>query len=184
MKDGIGFDASNYGYARVEKSDMVFYPDLASAYLEPFAQARTLSMMANVYVIAKENYLFEQYPRNVIKAATELLKKYGIADQMIIGPEYEFSVFDSMTYRINADEVSVRLYSDESEWSSDMPGSNGYHTLPKQGYHADQPTDIHFDLRNEICEKMMDCGIKVKYHHHEVGGSGQMEIEVELADVC
>ena len=184
MKDGIGFDASNYGYARVEKSDMVFYPDLASAYLEPFAQARTLSMMANVYVIAKENYLFEQYPRNVIKAATELLKKYGIADQMIIGPEYEFSVFDSMTYRINADEVSVRLYSDESEWSSDMPGSNGYHTLPKQGYHVDQPTDIHFDLRNEICEKMMDCGIKVKYHHHEVGGSGQMEIEVELADVC
>ena len=103
---------------------------------------------------------------------------------MIIGPEYEFSVFDSMTYRINADEVSARLYSDESEWSSDMPGSNGYHTLPKQGYHADQPTDIHFDLRNEICEKMMDCGIKVKYHHHEVGGSGQMEIEVELADVC
>ncbi|MBR5755204.1 MAG: glutamine synthetase, partial [Erysipelotrichaceae bacterium] len=26
MKDGIGFDASNYGYASVEKSDMVFYP--------------------------------------------------------------------------------------------------------------------------------------------------------------
>ena len=24
MKDGIGFDASNYGYAVVEKSDMVF----------------------------------------------------------------------------------------------------------------------------------------------------------------
>ena len=26
--DGIGFDASNYGYAVVEKSDMVFIPDL------------------------------------------------------------------------------------------------------------------------------------------------------------
>ena len=28
MKSGIGFDASNYGYAVVEKSDMVFIPDL------------------------------------------------------------------------------------------------------------------------------------------------------------
>ena len=27
MKDGVGFDASNYGYAVVEKSDMVFIPD-------------------------------------------------------------------------------------------------------------------------------------------------------------
>ncbi len=28
-----------------------------------------------------------------------------------------------------------------------------------------------------------DWGIEVKYHHHEVGGPGQMEIEVELADM-
>lgn len=31
LKDGIGFDASNYGYAVVEKSDMVFIPDLDTA---------------------------------------------------------------------------------------------------------------------------------------------------------
>ena len=29
MKYGVGFDASNYGYAVVEKSDMVFIPDPA-----------------------------------------------------------------------------------------------------------------------------------------------------------
>ena len=33
------------------------------------------------------------------------------------------------------------------------------------------------------CMMMEDWGIKVKYHHHEVGGPGQMEIEVELADM-
>ena len=27
MTEGVGFDASNYGYAVVEKSDMVFIPD-------------------------------------------------------------------------------------------------------------------------------------------------------------
>ena len=35
MKDGIGFDASNYGYAVVEKSDMVFIPDLETAIIDP-----------------------------------------------------------------------------------------------------------------------------------------------------
>lgn len=27
MEDGIGFDGSNYGYAPIEKSDMVFIPN-------------------------------------------------------------------------------------------------------------------------------------------------------------
>ena len=31
MQNGIGFDASNYGYAVVEKSDMVFIPDPETA---------------------------------------------------------------------------------------------------------------------------------------------------------
>ena len=34
---GIGFDGSNYGYAPIEKSDMVFLPDADTAYVDPFA---------------------------------------------------------------------------------------------------------------------------------------------------
>ncbi len=185
MSAGIGFDASNYGYASVEKSDMVFYPDLSTAYLEPFTKQPTLSMMADVYVIGngKENHPFSQYPRNVVRAAVDLMKKEGVGEEMIIGPEYEFSVFDSMAYRISGNEVKSILESRESQWSSDEYAS-GYHTPAKGGYHYDLPTDIHFDLRNEICRLMKDCGIDVKYHHHEVGGSGQMEIEVELGEMC
>ena len=36
MRDGVGFDASNYGYAVVEKSDMVFIPDPDNAVVDPF----------------------------------------------------------------------------------------------------------------------------------------------------
>ena len=36
VKNGIGFDASNYGYAVVEKSDMVFIPDVSTALVDPF----------------------------------------------------------------------------------------------------------------------------------------------------
>lgn len=30
---------------------------------------------------------------------------------------------------------------------------------------------------------MEDWGVKVKYHHHEVGGCGQLEVEVELGEM-
>ena len=36
MKSGIGFDASNYGYAVVEKSDMVFIPDPDNVKIRPY----------------------------------------------------------------------------------------------------------------------------------------------------
>ncbi|HOO44339.1 MAG TPA: glutamine synthetase, partial [Bacillota bacterium] len=35
---GIGFDASNYGYAPVENSDMVFVPDIETMTIDPFTE--------------------------------------------------------------------------------------------------------------------------------------------------
>lgn len=43
--------------------------------------------------------------------------------------------------------------------------------------------DVTQDLRNRICLLMEEWGVKVKYHHPEVGGCGQMEIEVELGEM-
>ena len=52
LKDGIGFDASNYGYAVVEKSDMVFIPDLDTAIVDPFCSIPTLSITGNAVTFA------------------------------------------------------------------------------------------------------------------------------------
>ena len=41
MTHGIGFDGSNYGYAQVERSDMVFLPDITTAVVDPFVKAPT-----------------------------------------------------------------------------------------------------------------------------------------------
>ncbi|MDE6815042.1 MAG: glutamine synthetase, partial [Lachnospiraceae bacterium] len=61
---GIGFDGSNYGYAPIEKSDMVFLPDPDTAYVDPFAAVPTLTMCGNVCTIGKgENKPFDQYPK-------------------------------------------------------------------------------------------------------------------------
>ena len=86
---GIGFDGSNYGYAPIEKSDMVFLPDPDTAYVDPFAEVPTLTMCGNVCTIGKgENKPFDQYPKNVSLRAVEYMKESGIADRMVIGPEF------------------------------------------------------------------------------------------------
>ena len=88
---GIGFDGSNYGYAPVEKSDMVFIPDIQSAHIEPFVTTPTLTMMGNVCIIGeKENKRFDQYPRNVALSAIDYMREQKIADDMYIAPEFEF----------------------------------------------------------------------------------------------
>ena len=70
MTDGIGFDASNYGYAVVEKSDMVFIPDPATAQIDPFCEVSTLSMTGNAMIIDyPHNRPLDQYPRNIVRAA-------------------------------------------------------------------------------------------------------------------
>jgi glutamine synthetase len=186
MKDGIGFDGSSYGFAPVECSDMVFIPILESAVVDPYMDVPTLTMIADVWVIdPKENYPFGQYPRNVAKAAVEYMKKENIADEMLIGPEYEFHIFDHVAFKADAENSFHRIDTEEAHWNSgrDDDYNNGYHTKFQQGYHACLPQDVTCDLRTKMCLQMEDWGIDIKYQHHEVGGPGQVEIEVELGDM-
>lgn len=179
MRYGIGFDGSNYGYASVENSDMVFIPDLESAVIDPFAQVKTLSMMGNVMTIGdKENKPFDQYPRNVALRAEEYMRSLGVADQMICGPEYEFYLFDSMRFETLPNRVFYEVDAENAEWNSGQFPS-GYIVPHKGNYHLTPPHDTNLDLRSQMCLLMEEWGVKVKYHHTEVGGCGQQEIEVE-----
>ncbi|MDI9519779.1 MAG: type I glutamate--ammonia ligase [Bacillota bacterium] len=179
MRYGIGFDGSNYGYASVENSDMVFIPDLESAVIDPFAQVKTLSMMGDVMTIGdKENKPFDQYPRNVALRAEEYMRSLGVADQMICGPEYEFYLFDSMRFETLPNRVFYEVDAENAEWNSGQFPS-GYIVPHKGNYHLAPPHDTNLDLRSQMCLLMEEWGVKVKYHHTEVGGCGQQEIEVE-----
>ncbi len=182
---GIGFDGSNYGYAPVESSDMVFVPDLDSAVIDEFCEIPTLSMIGDVMVIDRPNNRpFDQYPRNVAKRALDYMKEQGIADQMIIGPEYEFYIFDAVQYSAEANNMGYAISASQSQWESGEEwNNNGYSLRHGAGYHAALPMDVNNDLRSKMSLTLEQWGVKVKYHHHEVGGCGQMEIEVSLGDM-
>ena len=184
MRYGIGFDGSNYGYAPVENSDMVFIPDLSSAAVDPFCQTPTLTMIGDVYVIGKhENRPFDQYPRNVLRRAVDYMREEGIADEMIIGPEFEFHLFDCVRYEVKSNASMLAVDTSQAQWNSGAKWGDGYQVPSKGGYHIAAPSDISSDYRSRVCMILENLGIGVKYHHHEVGGSGQLEIEVQLNDV-
>lgn len=182
---GIGFDGSNYGFAPIEKSDMVFIPNPDTAVIDPFVDIPTLTMCGDVCVIKEENEPFDQYPRNVALRAISYMQEEKIADRMLIGPEYEFHILDHVSYTISPQKSFYRIDTSQAEWNTaaDDGFNNGYEIPQKGGYHAAAPQDINYNLRSKMCMLLEDWGVKVKYHHHEVGGPGQMEIEVELGDM-
>ena len=181
MNSGIGFDASNYTFAPVEKSDMVFIPDLTTAFHDPFAKIPTLSMIGDVFAISADKlFRFDQDPRTVANKAEEYMKSTDIADMIKIGPEFEFYVFDHVSYEVKQNSCSFKVDANQAEWNSNHYENNlGYKTPLKGGYHITPPMDMLYDLRSQMCLLLEERGVEVKYHHHEVGGPGQLEIEVE-----
>jgi len=188
LQKGIGFDGSSYGFLTVEKSDMVFIPDVTSAFLDPVIELPTISMIGDIYRITDEGYVrFESDPRNVADKAEQFLKDAGISDQCMFGPEFEFYVLDNVEFRTEINHIEVHLDSAQAAWNSidspyDPAGFNpGYKVMQGKGYHVDLPHDISYDLRNEMVRTLEDHGVPVKYHHAENGGPGQVEIEVNFA---
>ena len=118
MTDGIGFDASNYGYAVVEKSDMVFIPDPATAQIDPFCEVSTLSMTGNAMIIDyPHNRPLDQYPRNIVLAAEQYMRDTGIADTMLILPEFEFYLFDDVAWKVAPNEIGMSLDAEQASSS-------------------------------------------------------------------
>ena len=180
LKSGIGFDASNYGYAVVEKSDMVFIPDPDTATIDPFCQIPTLSMTGNAMIIdTPQNRPLAQYPRNIVLSAEKYMKDSGIADTMMILPEFEFYLFDQVGWDVQPNCVAVSLDAEQSYWNS-MTEGKGNVVAKQKAYHIAKPFDRAYECRSEMCLHMKDAGIEINYHHPEVAASGQFEIEPQL----
>lgn len=187
LEKGIGFDGSSYGFLTVEKSDMVFIPDLSSAFLDPIAACPTVSMIGDIYTIGAPYERYGNDPRFVAEKAEQYMQKTGISDRCLFGPEFEFYLLDNVEYRNQINHIEVHLDSAQAAWNTinstyDALGHNpGFKVPGHKGYHADMPYDVTFDLRNEMVRMLENTDVPVKYHHSENGGPGQVEIEVEFA---
>ena len=183
FEDGVGFDGSSIrGWQSIDQSDMLAVPDASTTVLDPFYQRPTVSVIANIVdPITKEDY--SRDPRHVARKAEAHLKSTGIADTCYIGPEPEFFIFDSVRYEQNEHHGFYEIDSVEGAWNTarfEEPNL-GYKPGYKGGYFPVSPTDTYHDLRGEMVYALIDIGIVVEAHHHEVGTAGQSEIDMEFA---
>ncbi len=182
LNEGFGFDGSSYGFRAVDKSDMILIPDLTTGFIDPFWEQPTLAFICNIHEIDGEEPRFEQDPRFVCDKAENILKTLGVGEEMLLGPEFEFYLFDEVTFTDSMNSATFNIESAAAHWStgSAEKGNGGYPMPLKSGYHGEQPSDRFASFRTELCEELFKMGIGVKYHHHEVGGPGQVEIETEF----
>ena len=98
------------------------------------------------------------------------------------GPEFEFYIFDQVSSINQNHRSGYQLESAEAHWNTgdELLGNPGGRIPYQGGYHAMPPLDQAQNLRSTMVEHILNAGIPVKYHHHEVGGAGQSEIETGM----
>lgn len=178
MTDGVGFDGSSVGLRSVNSGDLLLVPDLHTGALDPFWNVPTLSFLCRMQE-ADTRKVCSNDPRNIALRAETYLRETGIADESRWGPEFEFYVFDRATFESGVNHASYRLDSSEANWDG-ASNANSRPIQPHSGYHAIPPRDQLYNLRAAISAHLQAMGTAVKYHHHEVGGAGQCEIETPM----
>ncbi len=184
LEHGVPFDGSSIpGMRDVESGDMVLMPDLASACLDPYYDTPTLRLICSI-CDAETRIGVKKDPRSVAKRAHDYLLSSGIADSSSWIPELEFHLFDAM--EMNSDRYSAGYTISSAECKDSLPvdfdDADGVSRQDIKGYHMDTPFDRYYEIRQEMVNHMEELGIKIRYHHHEVGLSSQQEIETELLE--
>ena len=190
FETGHGFDGSSVrGWQKVDESDMLLMPQPNTSFVDPFTKLPTLNIVCNVVdPITHENY--SRDPRFVARKASAYLNSTGIADTAYFGPEAEFFIFDDARFDQRPEGGFFHLDSAEAQWNRGRAENPNlaYKIQHQQGYLPCPPVDRMMDLRNEMMQTLIDCGLEVECQHHEVGSAGQSEIDlkygplVEMAD--
>jgi glutamine synthetase len=156
---------------------MLLIPDPATAMMDPFYETKTLVMLCNVIdPITRQHY--DRDPRWIAKKAELYLKNSGLADTAYFGAEAEFFIFDNIRFDQTSNSGYYHIDAEEGRWNSGRVEHNlGYRPRYKEGYFPVPPTDHHQDLRAEMVETMIKCGLNIECHHHEVATAGQCEID-------
>ncbi|MEE9518119.1 MAG: type I glutamate--ammonia ligase [Candidatus Adiutricales bacterium] len=182
FEDGFGFDGSSIrGWQPIHASDMLVIPDPATAIMDPFTAAPTISLICNIVdPVTKEQY--SRDPRYIAQKAEAYLKSTGLADTAYFGPEPEFFIFDDIRYATNQHSSFYFVDSVEGSWNTGREENPnlGYKPRYKEGYFPVPPTDSLNDLRTEMTLTLIEAGIEIEAQHHEVATAGQGEIDMKF----
>ena len=178
LRFGKMFDGSSIeGWKGINESDMVLMPDFTDTKIDPFCKFKTLIVHCNILEpIDMKPYTRD--PRSIAKKCEEYIKSTGIADEIMMGPEPEFFIFDAIDFKSNMQGCEYSIHSNESIWNSNK---TGHRPDVKGGYFPVPPVDSLHDIRCEICDLLQEVGQTIETHHHEVASAGQCEIGTKFS---
>jgi glutamine synthetase len=183
FEEGIGFDGSSIrGFQTIDESDMLLFPDPATAVMDPFTAHPTLVLICDVRdPVTRQPY--SRDPRYVARKVEEYVRRSGIADTIYIGPELEFFFLDSVRFDQSYNYGFYYIDSEAGFWNSGREGTAdrpnlGYQPRYKQGYFPVPPADKFQDIRSDMVLALESVGVRVEVHHHEVATGGQTEVDM------
>ncbi len=153
----ILFDGSSIeGFVRVEESDMLLVPDLATFRVFPWGEAGAKVARLICDVKSPDGVAFAGDPRGVLK--TQLARAQALGYRMLAGMEAEFFLF-----------------------TQDATGKATTATHDVGSYFDLAPADLGEEARRAIVDALESLGFEVEASHHEVA-HGQHEIDFRYAD--
>jgi glutamine synthetase len=174
LTEGIMFDGSSIeGWKDISESDMSLIPELDTAVMDPFAAQPLLVLFCDV-IEPSTGQPYSRDPRSTAKRAEAYLKSGGFGDTAYFGPEAEFFVFDDVRFEATMNRCAYEIDSDEGPYTSGKvyeEGNWGHRPRVKGGYFPVPPVDSATDLRAEMVSTMVDMGLDMEKHHHEVAPS-------------
>jgi glutamine synthetase len=152
---------------------MILKADLNAAYVDPFSATPMLVLLCNV-VEPSTGELYGRDPRSTATRAEAYLKASGVGDTVYVGPEAEFFMFDDVRFEdgYNASGFKIDDIELPTNTMREYDGGNLAHRpRAKGGYFPVAPVDSAMDIRGEMVATMLEMGLPMDKHHHEVAAS-------------
>ena len=185
LEEGLMFDGSSIeGWKTINESDMILKPDLDAVYPDPFSATPMLAVFCDI-VEPSDGQLYARDPRSTAKRAEAFLKESGIGDTIYVGPEPEFFMFDDVRFEDGYAGSGYQIDDIElpTNTGAELPGGNmGHRPRAKGGYFPVAPVDSCMDIRAEMVSTMLEMGLPMDKHHHEVAAA-QHELGITFGEL-
>lgn len=132
--------SSLFPFIEAGNSDLYVIPRFSTAFVDPFAQVPTLTMLASFF--DKEGNPLKSSPEQTLRKACDSFKE---------ATGYEFYAMGELEYYVISNNDGLFPASDQ------------------KGYHESSPYAKFNDFRTDCMYLIAQCGGQIKYGHNEVG---------------
>ena len=173
---GISIASGNLpGWGVMHDSELLLRPDTSTAFIDPFSEKKTIVVICDLIepVSGRQSPID---PRGTLQRAMTWLPSLGVADEVHVGPEFEFYLFDDVRFHMSANEAffSIRETDGLQNSREEMEGGNPGHRISYSAFHfSTPPSDTYAALRTEMLALIEQVGLTPLHHQHEAGPSQQ-----------